>query len=128
MVPTAGPLLAVMAMLLTKHFLFDFVLQTAVQLRSKVHYGHPAGLLHAGLHAAGSVPALLVIGPSPVGLAAIVVGEFVIHYHVDWGKEQLLRRKGWGYVDGRYWAVFGADQLAHGLTYVAMALALAEGA
>ncbi len=125
--PAASAVLAVMAILLIKHFLFDFVLQGPAQLRHKAQYGHPFGLLHAGLQAAGSLPAFLVVAPSAAVAAAIVAGEFAVHYHLDWGKEQLLRRTGWSYGDSRYWAVFGADQMIHGLTYVTIGGVLAAG-
>jgi hypothetical protein len=121
----AGAALAVVALLLVKHFLFDFVLQTQFQLTNKRIYGHPGGLLHAGLHVLGTAPAFLIITPS-AGLGALILGaEFVAHYHIDWIKEQILRRTRWGYGDGRFWAIFGGDQLAHGLGYLLIAWVLA---
>ena len=57
-------LLAALALLQAKHFLFDFVFQTPYQLKNKGTYGHPGGLLHAGLHAAGSLPAILLFQPA----------------------------------------------------------------
>lgn len=120
----AGLALALVALLLTKHYLFDFVLQTRFQLAHKHLYGHPGGLAHAGLHVLGTLPALLLARPSLGLAAAILATEFVAHYHIDWGKEQILRRTRWGYGDGRFWAVFGADQLIHGLGYVAIAWVL----
>ena len=47
-----------------KHFLCDFVLQSAYQYRNKGIYGHPGGILHAGLHGLGSLPAVLIFGQS----------------------------------------------------------------
>ena len=107
-------------MLMTKHFIFDFVLQTPYQYRNKGIYGHPGGILHSGLHAFGSIPALLVVPPSFVIGAAIVVVEFLIHYHVDWTKERIERRLGLTPANARYYFVLGADQLIHQLTYVAI--------
>lgn len=124
----AAVTLMVMALLLIKHYLFDFVFQSRFQLTTKHIYGHPGGLLHAGLHVLGTAPAFLLITPSVGGGAAILAAEFAAHYHIDWAKDQLLRRAGWGYGDGRYWAVFGLDQLVHGLVYVAIVWALAAGA
>jgi len=57
--------------------------------------------------------------------AAIVVGEFIVHYHVDWSKEQTLRRMKLTTADAWYWRIYGADQLAHQLTYVVIAALLA---
>ena len=119
-----GLVLAVVAALLVKHFLFDFVFQTPFQLRNKHRYGHPGGLLHAALHVAGSVPAVLIARCAPAVAAGVLTAEFLVHYHVDWIKEQALRRTGWSSAGAPYWAVFGADQLVHGLWYLAMAAAL----
>lgn len=103
-----------------KHYIFDFVLQTHYQFSNKGSYGHPGGILHAGLHALGSIPALLILA-TPAGLlAGIVIGEFVVHYHVDWSKEQIVRHFDLVEPKPAYWYAFGADQLAHQLTYIAM--------
>ena len=51
--------LIVVALLLAKHFICDFVLQTPYQIRNKSIYGHPGGLLHAGIHAAATALVLL---------------------------------------------------------------------
>ncbi len=120
----AGLALVVVGLLLCKHMLFDFVLQTRYQLEHKQIYGHAGGLLHAGLHVLGTALAVVVVRPAPGLLGAILAAEFVVHYHVDWIKEQLLRRGGWDRSDARYWAVFGGDQLIHELGYVVIAWVL----
>ncbi len=119
-----GLALAIVAILLVKHMVFDFVLQTPYQLANKHQYGHPGGLLHAGLHAIGTLAAIAVARPSPAIAAVVLAAEFAVHYNVDWAKEQLLRRAGWPRTDGRYWAVFGADQLIHNLGYLVMTAVL----
>ncbi len=106
--------LAVVAVLLVKHFLFDFVLQGRFQLANKHIWGHPGGLLHAGLHVRRHRPGLLLITPTAGGAAMILAGEFVAHYHIDWIKDRFLRRTGWGYADGRYWAVFASTSSCTG--------------
>ena len=111
-----------------KHFLCDFVLQTAYQYRNKGTYGHPGGFLHAGLHAAGSLPAVLIFAQSGGLVAAILAAEFAIHYHVDWLKEQVNKRCGLTTSDAPYWMVFGADQLIHQMTYLAILVVLARAA
>lgn len=106
-----------------KHFLFDFVLQTPYQLKNKGAYGHPGGVLHSGLHAAATALILLVLATPVALLIAIVVGEFLVHYHIDWGKEQITRRKGTGQ-NAFFWRMIGLDQLLHQLTYIAIAAIL----
>jgi Protein of unknown function (DUF3307) len=103
-----------------KHFLCDFVLQTRWQIEAKKTYLKPGGLVHAGLHAALSVPALLLLAAAPAMLIAIPLGEFVLHYHLDWAKARIDGAAGWTPRDRSYWVVFGLDQLMHQLTYVAI--------
>ncbi len=107
-----------------KHFLCDFVFQTSDQIRNKGTYLHPAGILHAGLHALGSIPALLVLSREPLPVAVLVLGEFLVHYHTDWTKAQIDRRLALNDQSSLYWAIFGADQLIHQLTYLAMVYAI----
>jgi hypothetical protein len=113
--------LAVMAVLIVKHALFDFVLQTRFQLDNKHRYGHPGGLAHAGLHVLGSLPAVILARPAWLVGAAVLAAEFVLHYHNDWFKERWIRARGWTTGDRRFWAAFGVDQMLHALGYVAMA-------
>ena len=111
-----------------KHFLCDFVLQTAYLYRNKGIYGHRAGFIHAGLHAGGSLPAILLLWRGPGIIAAILAVEFLIHYHVDWLKLHIDKRYRLGINQSLYWAVFGADQLLHQLTYVGILAVLANAA
>ena len=106
--------------LLLKHLICDFFLQTSYQYRNKGIYGHPGGILHAGIHALGTVSVFLWIVPSMALAAAIMVGEFIVHYHIDWTKEQIVRHEGWTPRDSKFWWALGIDQLLHGLTYVAI--------
>lgn len=112
-------ILAVLAALQVKHFVFDFVLQRPYSFfQNKGIYGHPAGIIHAGLHGLGSIPAILIMPPSFLVGAAIVIGEVIIHYHIDWTKEQVERRH--KLTAAGHSLALGADQLAHQLTYVGM--------
>ena len=108
-----------------KHFLCDFVLQTAYLYRNKGIYGHRAGFIHAGLHALGSLPAILLLSRDAGLIAAILAVEFLVHYHVDWLKLHIDKRFRLGINNSLYWAIFGADQLLHQLTYVGIIAVLA---
>ena len=108
-----------------KHVLCDFVLQTPAQLRSKAIYGSRGGLIHAGLQAVASLPAILLLDHSAL-VPAIVAGEFVAHYHVDWLKAAIIRARGLSPDDRLYRIVFGADQLLHQMTYVIILALLAR--
>jgi hypothetical protein len=126
--PGASLLLWSLVLFEAKHFLCDFVLQTAYLYRNKGIYGHRAGFIHAGLHAAGSLPALLLLSRDAGLIAAILAVEFLIHYHVDWLKLHIDKRYRLGINQSLYWAVFGADQLLHQLTYVGILAVLARTA
>ena len=123
---SAAAVIAVLTWLEIKHLAFDYVLQTPFQFRNKGTYGHLGGVLHAGMHALGTVPAFFILPPGwPLGIL-IVVGEFIVHYHVDWSKEQSLRRLKLTTTDAWYWRIYGLDQFAHQATYVVIAGLLAH--
>ena len=114
-------LLTVFTVLQIKHFIFDYPLQTPYQLHNKGTYCHPGGILHSGLHALGTTAAFFVVTPSLLLGAGIVIGEFLLHYHIDWGKAQVMRLTGATSGDSQFWWAIGFDQLLHHLTYVAIA-------
>jgi hypothetical protein len=109
-----------MALLQLKHFLCDFVFQTQRHLQFKGQYGHPRGIEHSVIHAAASMPCLLLVGVAPTAALIAVSVEFVIHYHEDWLKEQIVRRNHWTTQDKYFWVAIGADQLVHQITYLGM--------
>lgn len=117
-------LLTVLIWLEIKHFIADYPLQTLYQLKNKGTYGHPGGILHSGIHVAGTALAFLLVPPTLALGAAILVGEFLVHYHVDWAKENIIRRMGYTATDRGFWWAIGVDQLIHHLTYVAIGAVL----
>jgi hypothetical protein len=106
------------ALLLVKHFICDFVLQTPWQIGQKGVYGAQGGLVHSGIHVVGTLLALLVVMPPLSVIAVVLVVEFIAHYHIDWSKEQTVKRLDWK-VGARFWNAIGFDQLLHGLTDLA---------
>ena len=113
--------LVAVAILMLKHTVADFYLQTRYQYLNKGIYGHPGGVLHSAIHVALTPFVYLVLAPGSLLLAGVVaLGEFAVHYHVDWLKEQLTRRHAWTARDRGFWYALGTDQLVHGLTYLAM--------
>jgi hypothetical protein len=113
-------LIAIFVVLQIKHFICDYPLQTLYQLKNKGTYFHPGGILHSAIHALATTAAFLVAPPTVALGAGIVVGEFLLHYHIDWAKEQIIRRRGWTAVQREFWWAIGADQLLHHLTYIAI--------
>ncbi len=111
--------LAAVAVLMLKHTLADFCLQTPYQYLNKGQYGHPGGLLHAFIHVALTPLVYLVLVPGSLLIAAaIAAGEFILHYHIDWLKEQIIHRNNWTTQNPGFWYALGTDQLVHGLTYL----------
>ena len=117
--------LAAVAVLMVKHAVADFYLQTPYQYLNKGTYGHPGGLLHSAIHVALTPLVYLVLVPGSLLIAGtIALGEFVAHYHIDWLKEQIVRRNGMTMQDPGFWHALGTDQLVHGLTYLVIVAAL----
>jgi hypothetical protein len=114
------PVLLALLIFQIKHFLCDFVLQTSNQVRNKGQYLHMAGITHAGLHMLGSIPAVLILTQVPIVVAALVLAEFLVHYHTDWAKAQIDRALRLNDTNTLYWTIFGSDQMIHQLTYLGM--------
>jgi hypothetical protein len=111
-----------MFLLTIKHFIFDFVFQPPYMWQNKGTYGHPGGIFHAYAHALATfwilILAASVAGPTALALA---IGEFMIHYHMDWFKMWYNKKKGWGpTTHNEFWIFLGVDQLVHYLTYIAI--------
>lgn len=104
-----------------KHFLGDYVFQNAYILDHRRIWGHPGGLLHVLVHAALSLPILVVAGAHGWLLAALVLGEALFHYHVDWVKDSWIHQAGWTTSDKQYWWLTGVDQMLHQLSYLVIA-------
>lgn len=111
--------LALLCGLTVKHFLCDFVFQTPYQLDNKRRYGHPGGLIHAGIHAAATLALLLAFKVRPELALGLSAAEFALHYHLDWAKEVAAARF---VARGRaaFWNLIGFDQMLHHLTYLAI--------
>ena len=108
--------LLIFTLLITKHFIVDFPLQQAYQYTNKGTYGHPGGILHAGLHGIGTFLCLMVFSPFAVLFAFV---DMIIHYHIDWAKMNINSKLGWGpTTHEQFWWLMGLDQLLHYLTYV----------
>ncbi|CCB64807.1 MULTISPECIES: DUF3307 domain-containing protein [unclassified Hyphomicrobium] len=113
--------LAAITYLLVKHAVADFILQSDGIFRQKGHYGAPGGLLHAFIHIVLTAPVFWLFPGGGLPLAAaLLAGEFLLHYHIDWLKQRLVAREGWTPKDTGFWWALGIDQLLHGLTYIAI--------
>ena len=110
-------LLGLLVWLQVKHFVADYLLQSAWIIRGKGHFDQPGGYVHAGIHIAGTAPALIYSGIEARLILLLLLAEFVIHFTVDHLKALQGRGKPLSPSSARFWAAHGADQLAHHLTY-----------
>lgn len=117
--------LILISLLITKHFVTDFVLQNEYQFKNKGIYGHPGGILHAVITGIGT---MIVLGvavllsfniPASSFLTAVAV-EVIAHYHTDWAKTQIKQRWALRYDNPHFWNLLGFDQWLHYLVYVWM--------
>lgn len=121
---TLGFALAALGLFQVKHMFADFFLQTPMMLKDRGMYLHAGRALHCAVHAVGSVLCMVLLGVPAAVLALVVAAEWVVHYHIDWGKGRWSDVKGHGPNHAGYWRAFGADQMLHQLTYLAMLWAL----
>lgn len=105
-----------MFLLVVKHFIVDFILQTDKMVMEKGTYGAWGGIYHSLGHGAFTWLALAWLNPLYAIIPAIF--DFVVHYHVDWAKMNINKKYGWTPKDHQFWVSLGVDQLAHYLTYV----------
>lgn len=114
-------LLALLLGLQIKHLVADFMLQSRYILAGKGRYGHPGGLVHAGLHGGLSAAVLVMAGVPPMPATVIVLAEVLVHYHIDWSKARWTAERVLTSTQPRFWIALGVDQLLHQVTYLLMA-------
>lgn len=115
-----GLLIGLLVWLQVKHFVADYLLQTPWIIAGKGYFDRPGGYVHAAVHIIGTAPALLYLGLGGGLIALLLSAEFVIHFAVDHFKAQQGRARPQSPNSARFWAMHGADQLAHHLTYSAI--------
>lgn len=121
---TISTVFLILLALQVKHYLADYVFQSGWMVQNKGTYGHPGGLAHAGLHAVLTA-LVLVFAPVPITVLLLVaLAEFIIHYHMDWSKDAILRRSTATPKDWYYWVITGLDQFVHQLTLLAVTIAV----
>lgn len=112
-------ILVILTLLLVKHYIADFILQSAYQLKNKGLYGHWGGILHALIHAVGTALVFVWFVSWKVALL-LALTDGVIHYHIDWTKSQMNKHFHLKVQQRGFWYILGCDQLMHQLTYVGL--------
>lgn len=113
---TINLLLLTFFLLQVKHLLADYIWQTGWMVSNKGNYGHLGGLAHAGLHAFLTLLVLMGLGFDPIWVVIVSLGELVLHYHIDWLKDQIIRRRRPSPATREYWVYTGLDQFGHQVT------------
>jgi hypothetical protein len=112
--------LILLCLLQVKHMFADYYLQTPKMLEGRGAYLHSGRAQHAAVHILGSLPCFLIVGtPWPL-LAVLLIGEWVVHFHIDYGKARWSATHGHTPADAGFWRAAGFDQALHQLSYVAM--------
>jgi hypothetical protein len=62
-------------------------------------------------------------GLGTVAAAGLALVDAVVHYHIDFSKENLVKRARWTVKDAKFWWALVGDQYLHSVTYVALAAA-----
>lgn len=101
-----------------KHFIADFAMQYDYMVRDKGIYGAAGGVHHAATHASWTFLILVPFVTSADQLLILPLADGVIHYHIDYFKQQLNR--GLTTADRLFWVYLGLDQALHYLTYIAI--------
>lgn len=112
-----------------KHYVADYFLQPAWMLMGKGDFRQLGGYVHAAVHAGLSAVVLAIAGTPLSALVGLVIGEYLVHYGLDFAKIHYSRGVHVDTNPPRFWALHGIDQLLHQLTYGAMiyAVFLAKG-
>ena len=113
-----------LSLLFIKHHILDFEYQPPFQWQNKGTYGHIGGIIHSGQHILGTILVLLVavfllgFNLSLYSALAILIFEFVMHYHMDWFKMWYGKKKEMNPYQPIFYKWLGRDQLVHNMTYV----------
>jgi hypothetical protein len=105
-----------------KHLLADYFLQTKAMIEGRRSYGHRGGIAHVAIHGAGSLIVFALFGGLSGIVVLIVLVEMIVHYHIDWSKDNIVLRLGITPDDRSYWIAAGTDQALHQATYLVMAM------
>ncbi len=112
--------LCLLVLLQIKHLIVDWCWQPPYEWQNKGSYGHWGGLRHALKNSLGTA-ACFIPFVSPTTALVVLLIDFVVHYHIDWAKMNINRIKGWGpLTHSQFWALTGADQFAHQVTYIGL--------
>ena len=110
--------------LVAKHFIADYALQTAWMIKGKGNLLSPGGYIHSGIHTIGTIIVFSLFSiPGPL-LWALVIAEFIVHYLIDFTKQNVGGQITSAQNPRMFWMINGFDQLLHHLTYIALTMVI----
>ena len=105
----------ILFLLVLKHPLADIYMQTT---RSRVQKEQYLGNGHRHYRDHGVLTFLIMLCfTHPLFALCIAVLDYLIHWHIDWGKTSLALRLGYGRDSDQYWRLHTLDQSLHFTTY-----------
>lgn len=107
-------MLMLLFLLITKHFVVDFLLQNSWMAFNKHNPLKLGGYAHAGLH--GLATLVILWGYPEFFLVALL--ETVAHFLIDCGKMNFNRAMKWHPKTNAFWMLLGFDQYLHYCTYL----------
>ncbi len=117
---TVSTVLVLFGLLQVKHMLADYFLQTPRMLAARGVYLHLGRAQHAGVHAVGTVAALALVGAGPEFIVWAVLCEWLVHFHIDWGKARFTEAHELYPTQSSFWWAMGVDQALHQFTYIVL--------
>jgi hypothetical protein len=111
--------LLALVLLQIKHWYIDFVNQSNEEVAHKGIYMDWLGIKHS-LKQGIATALIFWIWVHPVIAIMLGIIDFAVHYHIDWAKMNINKKMGYTIEMSQFWALLGADQLAHQLTYLGL--------
>lgn len=121
---SAYGVLMLVAGLQIKHMICDGPGQTRWMIAHKSTYGAAGGLAHSGAHLICSIVVLSILAAPFTWALQLAIADGVIHYHIDYTKEQFMKSQRLGSGDRLFWWALAIDQALHHMTYILMVAVL----
>lgn len=110
-------------LLIGKHTVVDFFLQTKKQIAAKHCYADWTGVEHSVQHGIGTLLCVYAATQNWTWAVCAGLADAIIHYHIDYAKVKLSCQD---HNSAKYWHWFGVDQALHMLTYLAIGISIAK--
>ena len=107
-----------LGLLFVKHWYVDFVNQSMEEVASKGNYCEWQGIKHSLKQGIGTFLVFALTDVSFMDAWLFGLIDFVLHYHIDWSKININRKKNYTIEMPQFWYWLGLDQLAHSITYL----------